>query len=82
MSLAKALAAATEAGRLTGPPPNLCHTCWLLDTLEQSEADALRTLLASTMSANEIADLLADEGYDVRFQSVRRHRGGRGRTCR
>jgi hypothetical protein len=58
-----------------GPPCNVCNT---LASLDESEADALRSLLADpSWRYQELSDRLAAEGVTLSYQSLSRHARGR-----
>lgn len=65
----------TPAGFLRGP---LCYVCNSLASLPQTEADALRGLLADpAWRYQELSDRLAAEGLELSANSLSRHARGR-----
>ena len=69
------------AARLAGgPPPRKdlrCAVGRLIVSLDEDEADALRSALDDeSWQGVEIAKVLAEEGHDIAYYSVNRHRRG------
>jgi hypothetical protein len=60
-----------------------CSVGTLLETLDGTELDALRTMLgtpeARGWSASSIYDALVAEGHKVGYQQINKHRGGKCR---
>ena len=72
------------ADRIQKPMPNMagtpCSVRVLLDTLEGDELAALQHMLASReWSQAMVWKALTDEGYQVGYQSINGHRGGKCR---
>lgn len=62
----------------TYTPGPTCTVCSALASLTDSEADALRGLLADPMwRYQELSDRLAGEGLNLSYQSLSRHARGR-----
>lgn len=58
------------------PPPGvMCQTCKFLETLPESESEALQSALEDmTVSGLGISQIMKSEGYKIGETSVRRHR--------
>lgn len=69
MSLKDALQAARDQR-----PASKCATCRLLASLDKDDRAALQEALDSDLPATVIARALLAEGYEVRDQSISRHR--------
>ena len=78
------------ADKLHGPTPIVhgkpCSVGALLERLEGDELAALQTMLGTPekrgWAASQIFDALTAEGYEVAYQTIGRHRGGRCRCVR
>lgn len=81
MGLADRLNEPTE--KMRGTP---CSVGVLLERLQGDELEALKTMLGTRenrgWSASAIFDVLTEEGYEVAYQTIGRHRGGRCRCAR
>lgn len=63
----------------TGPPWRTCVVCHALDTIPETEAEGLRSLLRGTMRYAEISSRIAadpDTPLDIDRQALSRHARG------
>lgn len=78
------------ADKVNQPTPVMhgkpCSVGVLLETLEGDELEALKTMLGTPekhgWTASQIYDALVSEGYEVAYQTIGRHRGGRCRCVK